>query len=276
MNTLNHKKTKYQSGLTLVELMIALVIGLVLIGGVIQIFVANNQTYRVTDNMSRLQENGRFALDALSRSIRIAGFKDNAVLNLTAPFTLPAPALLGLGFTDAEQFISGTDGAVGAANVLDDADDITIRYRGASAGNPLIDCIGNPVGAGNEVISRFYLDAVNNELECATTSGTQPLIDNVMAMQILYGVADNPTSNSANCYFPASALDGTNANCGSPTFNEVVSIRIKLLLATQADNLTSDGAVQTLTFDDNGAADTMVDRRIYRQFTQTISLRNKN
>lgn len=66
-----HKK---QKGLTLIELMIALVLGLILVAGVIQIFVANKQTYRVTEAQSRLQENARFALEVLTRDIRSAGY----------------------------------------------------------------------------------------------------------------------------------------------------------------------------------------------------------
>ena len=63
-----------QSGVTLVELMIAMLIGLFLIGGVLQVFSSARQTYRVQDATSRMQESGRMALEVLSRDIRIAGF----------------------------------------------------------------------------------------------------------------------------------------------------------------------------------------------------------
>ncbi|MFC1665831.1 PilW family protein, partial [Pseudomonadota bacterium] len=52
------KRTK---GFTLIELMVAMVIGLFLLAGLIQIFFAGKQTYRLGDGLSRLQENGRFA-----------------------------------------------------------------------------------------------------------------------------------------------------------------------------------------------------------------------
>lgn len=63
---------KPQGGLTLVELLIALVMGLVLLAGVITVFVANKQTYRHQDALARLQENGRFAINRLERDIRRA------------------------------------------------------------------------------------------------------------------------------------------------------------------------------------------------------------
>jgi type IV pilus assembly protein PilW len=63
-----------QRGLSLVELMVALLIGLILTAGVIQIFVGSSQTYRMNEGMSRVQENLRFGMEVLQRDIRMAGF----------------------------------------------------------------------------------------------------------------------------------------------------------------------------------------------------------
>ena len=68
------KNKLYQTGMTLIEIMIALLIGAFLLGGVLQIFVSSKQTNRMQENLSRLQENGRFALDFLAKDIRMAGF----------------------------------------------------------------------------------------------------------------------------------------------------------------------------------------------------------
>ncbi|MCK5498240.1 MAG: PilW family protein [Gammaproteobacteria bacterium] len=65
---------KRQQGMTLVEIMIALVLGAFLLGGVMQIFLSSKQTYQMQDGMSRLQENGRFAMDFLTRDIRMADY----------------------------------------------------------------------------------------------------------------------------------------------------------------------------------------------------------
>jgi len=63
-----------QKGLTLVEIMIALLLGLFLLTGVIQIFIGSKQSYRMQENISRMQENGRFALHFLKKDIRMAGY----------------------------------------------------------------------------------------------------------------------------------------------------------------------------------------------------------
>ncbi len=63
-----------QKGLTLVELMVALVISLLLTLGAITIFKSNKQTSIVQEQMSRVQENGRMALNWILSDIRMAGF----------------------------------------------------------------------------------------------------------------------------------------------------------------------------------------------------------
>jgi type IV pilus assembly protein PilW len=61
-------------GFSLVELMVAMTISLMLLAGVVAIFSSSRTSYESTDQRSRLQETGRFALDTISRHIRAAGF----------------------------------------------------------------------------------------------------------------------------------------------------------------------------------------------------------
>ncbi len=61
-------------GFSLVELMIALGLGVVVTAGIVSLFVGNNQTYNLLNNQARLQENARFALDFVARSARAAGY----------------------------------------------------------------------------------------------------------------------------------------------------------------------------------------------------------
>lgn len=64
-----------QSGLSLVELLVAVAISLVLLGGIYQIFFSSTTTYSVNTNLSRLQENARFALSFLERDVRQSGYR---------------------------------------------------------------------------------------------------------------------------------------------------------------------------------------------------------
>jgi len=60
-------------GFTLVELMVAMVLGLILIAGVISLFVSSHSVFRQNDNLARIQENGRYAFEILGRAMRQAG-----------------------------------------------------------------------------------------------------------------------------------------------------------------------------------------------------------
>jgi len=62
-----------QRGLTLVELMIALVLGLVVIGTAIAIFISNKQAYLTNGAVSQIQDSSRIAFELLARDIRQAG-----------------------------------------------------------------------------------------------------------------------------------------------------------------------------------------------------------
>jgi len=61
-------------GFSLVELLLALALGLVVVTGIVQLFVGNSQTYSVLNGQARLQENARFAMEFISRAARSAGY----------------------------------------------------------------------------------------------------------------------------------------------------------------------------------------------------------
>jgi type IV pilus assembly protein PilW len=62
-------------GFTLIEAMIGLALSSAIMLGVSQMFVANSETYKLVIGQSTMQESGRFALSAISRSAQSAGYK---------------------------------------------------------------------------------------------------------------------------------------------------------------------------------------------------------
>lgn len=62
-----------QCGLSLIELMIAMVLGLLVTLGVVNLFLTTRTVYRQNENLARIQENARFAFEFLGREIREAG-----------------------------------------------------------------------------------------------------------------------------------------------------------------------------------------------------------
>lgn len=71
--------------MTLVELLVALVLSIFLVGGVVQIFAGNRVTFAFNDGLSRIQENARFSLEHIAFTARMAGYSgcmsDVAVFN---------------------------------------------------------------------------------------------------------------------------------------------------------------------------------------------------
>lgn len=63
-----------QFGVSLIELLIAVVVGLILLGGLIQIYLSTKQGYNAQEQLARMQEGGRFALDLITRDLRRTGY----------------------------------------------------------------------------------------------------------------------------------------------------------------------------------------------------------
>jgi len=69
----HHRFHRQASGFTLIELMIAIVLGLLLTAAVLTLFSSSKLTFTTNEAQSRTQENGRFALEVLKREIRETG-----------------------------------------------------------------------------------------------------------------------------------------------------------------------------------------------------------
>ena len=105
------------SGFSLIELMIAITLGLIILTGVAVVFANASNSRNEIERVSRQIENGRYAIDLLSQDLRLAGFYGE--LNgstLTAPALLPDPcSTVVSAWNDAVPVhIQAYDGAAGA------------------------------------------------------------------------------------------------------------------------------------------------------------------
>jgi len=118
-----------QQGLTLVELMVAITLGLIVTAGIIQVFVGSKKTYSVEESLSRLQESGRLALEFLSNDLRMTSYWG------CQPYAANVSNLLntaGIGYIDyAGQSLTGTEGGA-------NPDSITLRGADGSTALPLL------------------------------------------------------------------------------------------------------------------------------------------
>ncbi len=115
-----------QLGMTLIELMIAMTIGLVILGAVSTLFINVRQSFSTAENMSRIQENARYAVEMLARDIRMAGYLGCGNLESISVNTIANAPIEELLF---DNVLRGQDSPAGqiAGITLVGADSITIK-----------------------------------------------------------------------------------------------------------------------------------------------------
>ena len=117
-------------GLTLIELMISLVLGMVLVGGVLVVFLGSRTTYSTTDNLSKMQDSARIAFTVMGREIREStgtgcgngSRSDNAIakrnesiLNAAQSATPAWWSVIGQGIQGYEAGVASAAVAIGTA-----------------------------------------------------------------------------------------------------------------------------------------------------------------
>jgi len=100
-----------QHGFSLIELLIAITLGLLITVGVANIFLNSKRGYRVQDSIGRMQENSRYAVDFLSRAVHLADFWSGVPVNRIT--TIGTPSYTGAGSCDAAWLINPAEGVRG-------------------------------------------------------------------------------------------------------------------------------------------------------------------
>ncbi len=95
-----------ESGVGLVEILVAMLLGLLLTMGMVQIFIGSKQAYRAQDALSRIQETGRYAMEVLTSNIRMAGFQGCGSLDEVTP-NVVANSMPGLASFNAQSAVRG-------------------------------------------------------------------------------------------------------------------------------------------------------------------------
>ena len=88
-----YKSRQTQRGLSLIELMVAITIGLLILAALSTLFISQTNIRNELDKSNRMIDNGRYALELLSENIRVAGFYDNYASSGAAT-AVPQPCTL--------------------------------------------------------------------------------------------------------------------------------------------------------------------------------------
>jgi type IV pilus assembly protein PilW len=228
-----------QYGFGLIEVMIAMAIGLILIGALAYFFLGSRQMNRSHDNISRMQESGRNALESLGRPIRQAGYISDATLIAGVPVNL-------LSF----------DAVQGASADLPDS--ITVRYQAADGG--AVDCTGANIGGGATITEVYAVNLATTPPALTCNGGA--IVDNIENMKISYGIDDT--------------RDGTiERYTQTPNPGDLASaaaIRISLLVRGPETRAAVNNS-QSYTY--NGVAATKTDGFLRQVYTSTFVVRGQ-
>lgn len=209
-------------GYTLVELMVALVTALFLIGGLGVMLQSTQHTSANQLSLAQLQNDQRTALGLMTDVIQQAGYYPTTQSNsLQEAFpTVPAlPSAPAPAFTEAGQFINGMSAAT--AN----GDSITIRYQGDATGT-VLNCLGDNQDSVAEAHEYTFSVNAASQLVCAVDGKPAVAVAaNVTHLQVLYGVdataSTDYSGTQANAYVPASQMTGV-------SWTNISSVKITL------------------------------------------------
>lgn len=249
-------------GVSLIELMVALVISLVLIGGAIQVYVNSRKNYDVNEGVVRLQENARYALSIIEPDIRMAnswgllkGYIDiptplddtkdcdpDLIRNVTAPldggnneYTLGCAAPGAGAVATADTLIVRRASVVPSAVTSGRLLVCSTRTQATLVQNSTT-CVAAPTGQVNDmIVNGYYIGQDADHLAgvptlrrfsmtSPTTMGDVEILPGVEDMQVQFGI--DPTG--------ATGVAARYVNPGEvPANAQVVSVRLWLLMRAE-------------------------------------------
>lgn len=216
MKMIRGGSARAHAGFSLIELMIALLLGTLVIGAAFGIFLANRQTYKTTDSLGRIQENVRTAFELMSRDVREAAgnacSKSAPVANVISGADSRwwtqlgnwGGALRGYGATSAfadSAFGTGSGQRISGTEAIElrstDTNVSTIETHDAGAATMLLNTASHGFSAGDLA------------LVCNPRQATLFQISSVNGRTIGHAAGGTPGNCSATLGMPACAAGAT-------------------------------------------------------------------
>lgn len=288
-----------QSGVSLIELMVGLVISMVLVIAASAVYLYSKQSFNSSTETSQLEENGRFAINLLAKYIQSAGFVmidpafpspqgaiDNKITGCDFGMTNPTSPTTAAHLACLAATPAGTrrSASIGVFAETDTYDASGAKFQG-------FDCLGNSsisiptsTGAINETRSYFFIGNTTVQTPNGTTtmgqlscladrtpaSGvvayqSQPIMPGIEQLRFDYLLPSAADPNTAQGSNTASALSAAQ-------WATVLAVDVCVLAKSIQPGGNDTGTGYT---DCYGAAITAAPGEIYRTFRTTVRLRNK-
>ncbi|RZV48943.1 MAG: hypothetical protein EX270_13405 [Pseudomonadales bacterium] len=279
---------KKQRGMTFIELIVSLVIGLFMVAGILQVFVGSRQSLDVIRAQSSMQEAARFGMNFIASQARQAGYLNAGLIDNTDLFASTLVSKFQMtqyaedmepwveeiwpqqGDFDPMAVISGDDaagGTEGGITIAANTDVLRIRLQGDPDG-VMLDCEGIALTTDpSEYVHMTFFVGDDEQLYCRVFDGVVnrapiALVSGIENMQVQYGIATDPNNRFAVDQYVTAGL--------GMDWTQVMTVRIGILAVSDNEPLDNDQQeydildVDDLQFSDGKA------RQV---FTQTIALR---
>jgi len=287
-------RVRRASGRSLIELMVAMAIGLGMSMAVSSLYIASRGTARTGDAAMEVRANGRLAIQLLSEQLRMAGYGDYISASKGSRFkgsprTGTSAAGIGFAVNGCDgRFVDNTDATRGCGTSTGPAS-VAIAYHAnasSAATGADVDCIGDAaldVSGIPMVLNTYYVatstGAANDSSDDISTlycrggssSSSQPLVPGVEQFVVRYGI-DTNSDFSVDLLLTASQIRSQMA-LAPPLydFSNVESVEVCLVLRSTNKTPVASGSTAR---DCNNAA--FANDGYYRQrFMTTVALRNK-
>ena len=283
-------------GYSMLELMIAVSIGLLVSLAAVQLFVTNQVNFQLQRGLGDVSENGRFALDFMGRQLRQGGYVPPAKTLEQWPSVVVSDADLPTGTAGLAVVVSQDNlpmlapAATGLQGGIGPSDRLTIQYYSPNAST---DCEGQAVPAGNYVVARFFLRAdsvakTGSALACeggyhdGTPTGVmQNFLTGNTAGVVILSALDNfqvllGVGNTAADFSPQQYLTIAQYAALPTPRPELAAVKLGMLVSSVDTSGKLIGAAQQVTvLDQTLAASTIyADNRVRRLYASTVTLRN--
>lgn len=166
---------KKQKGFTLVELMVAIALGLLIVAAGLAIFLNSLKNSRLQQSVAQVQDGGIFGLEYIANHVRLANYGNVENRNLNdqtvkggVVFTTGLPTQtninLAIGNANATTAFANTIVTIfsGLSNVSLASDQLTIQFV---APTDMQNCVGENVRKGDRVVQRYFLRQENNKTD---------------------------------------------------------------------------------------------------------------
>ncbi|CAI8921533.1 MULTISPECIES: PilW family protein [Pseudomonas] len=233
----------YNRGFGLIEMLIALALGLIIVLGVVQTFLAAKNTYVSQNTAAAMQEDARFVLSKMIQELRMVGMFGclGSINDASSAGDFNAAQITPISWDNSNLKLTlvtadvGGNGGTPTWTVLSDCRNSATAYTGLRA------------AASGQIafpIRRLIYSFSNNQILMGTGSGTpaqQVLVNNVSAFTVTFGLATSATDVAASSYSsnpsdPARirsvrlslTLTDPNNRVANQTFNVVAALRNRL------------------------------------------------